>query len=572
MVDPISALCTAGLVSVVKALADGAVGTTVSGIVGNRADWVFCKLMGKTSEHFLKNARLSENHDLFLGMIDAHQRSIAYVAETVTSQARDAREQLIAKKIVAIAKRPITGGFEAGTWLMPLITPLIAGPGEDATGMRGTRMVAAACEILVGWFEHETDETLPEHLRRLFSEPAPNGRAPWQDIFRLYLTEAIKTNPRFERIFLASNVAEIAGRTITIQAVIIELEKGLAGLQTQLGMVATDVKQILEIQAAQVDQINRVEARLLSLFNESPLAAKARKANVDAKAFVLLARKINLEVDDESQALNELNRAVEELLNIKATADCGESLDTLVNKAMKKIAEQSLRGEFDSAAAEAATAFADWERREAEQRAAQRQSGLTLINANIQQHLLRRDSVSAAGWIERRVSLERGGKSADASSLLLETEIWYDRGRDRGLNLDLAVAIALSRRAFTISTTDDKGAALIWLGNALSTLGERESGTQRLDEAAEAYREALQERTRERVPLQWAMTQNNLGNALSTLGERESGTQRLDEAVEAYRDALKEYSRERVPHQWELTQKNLGLAQEALTRKQQSET
>ena len=72
-------------------------------------------------------------------------------------------------------------------------------------------------------------------------------------------------------------------------------------------------------------------------------------------------------------------------------------------------------------------------------------------------------------------------------------------------------------------------------------MGERESGTARLDEAVAAYREALKERTRERVPLEWAMTQNNLGNALRTLGERESGTARLDEAVAAYRAALKEY-------------------------------
>ena len=85
------------------------------------------------------------------------------------------------------------------------------------------------------------------------------------------------------------------------------------------------------------------------------------------------------------------------------------------------------------------------------------------------------------------------------------------------------------------------------LGNALATLGERESGTERLQEAVEAYRAALLEYTRERVPLQWAMTQNNLGTALSTLGERESGTERLQQAVEAYRAALLERTRERVP-------------------------
>ena len=42
------------------------------------------------------------------------------------------------------------------------------------------------------------------------------------------------------------------------------------------------------------------------------------------------------------------------------------------------------------------------------------------------------------------------------------------------------------------------------------------------------YRAALEERPRERVPLDWAMTQNNLGNALAKLGERERGTARLE--------------------------------------------
>ena len=56
------------------------------------------------------------------------------------------------------------------------------------------------------------------------------------------------------------------------------------------------------------------------------------------------------------------------------------------------------------------------------------------------------------------------------------------------------------------------------------------------------------------------MTQNNLGNALHTLGERESGTERLEESVTAYREALKECTRERVPRQWAMTQNNLGIA------------
>jgi hypothetical protein len=63
-------------------------------------------------------------------------------------------------------------------------------------------------------------------------------------------------------------------------------------------------------------------------------------------------------------------------------------------------------------------------------------------------------------------------------------------------------------------------------------------GTARLEEALATYRAALEERTRDRVPLDWARTQNNLGHALEALGERESGTARLEEAVATYRAAL----------------------------------
>jgi tetratricopeptide (TPR) repeat protein len=91
-------------------------------------------------------------------------------------------------------------------------------------------------------------------------------------------------------------------------------------------------------------------------------------------------------------------------------------------------------------------------------------------------------------------------------------------------------------------------------------LGGRESGTSHLEEAVAAYRAALEERTRERVPLDWVVTQMNLGTALLRLGERESGAARLEEAVSAYRAALEEWTRDRVPLDWAATQMNLGSA------------
>jgi tetratricopeptide (TPR) repeat protein len=141
-------------------------------------------------------------------------------------------------------------------------------------------------------------------------------------------------------------------------------------------------------------------------------------------------------------------------------------------------------------------------------------------------------------------------------------------GGQAGSNGDLLQAIATYQAALREWTRER--VPLQWamtqnnLGNALARLGERESGTTRLEEAVAAYREALRERTHERVPLDWAITQNNLGNALKILGERESGTARLEEAVAAYREALQELTRERVPMQWATTQNNLGTALKSL--------
>src|SRR5215475_3617617 len=148
--------------------------------------------------------------------------------------------------------------------------------------------------------------------------------------------------------------------------------------------------------------------------------------------------------------------------------------------------------------------------------------------------------------------------------LAREATALYLQGYEFGDND--ALRSAIERRIGLIGLNPRERVPLDWamtqnnLGLALWRLGERESGTAKLEEAVVAYHEALKEQTRERVPLQWAMTQTNLGLALWRLGERESGTAKLEEAVVAYREALKEQTRERVPLRWAMTQNNLGGA------------
>jgi len=149
-------------------------------------------------------------------------------------------------------------------------------------------------------------------------------------------------------------------------------------------------------------------------------------------------------------------------------------------------------------------------------------------------------------------------------------------GEERGDNARLATAIQFYGKVLDVWTRER--APLQWattqnnLGTALSSLGERESGTTRLEEAVEAYREALQERTRERAPLQWATTQTNLGSTLGILGERQAETDpalgcgTLRQAREAMLGALDEYRKAQASYYIEQSEHNLARIEAAIAR------
>jgi hypothetical protein len=76
--------------------------------------------------------------------------------------------------------------------------------------------------------------------------------------------------------------------------------------------------------------------------------------------------------------------------------------------------------------------------------------------------------------------------------------------------------------------------------------------SQPLEEAIGDLEEALKERTRERVPLDWAQTQNNLGFALFRLGEREARILQPSRALPEY--LIKEMVNDRIAIRYRLLQ------------------
>jgi tetratricopeptide (TPR) repeat protein len=212
---------------------------------------------------------------------------------------------------------------------------------------------------------------------------------------------------------------------------------------------------------------------------------------------------------------------------------------------------------------------------------------------NAREQLGRRSNQDAA-FEAARLEAERrfkAGRISEASSALMEefqretqSEKLRQEERRRAraslvteairfdeLALDSSAAVEKLRLLATLQGAvkdDDVARFLLDRAGEFSERGRVSGQNGALLLAVAVYRAALEERTRERVPLDWAATQNNLGNALQALGERETGTGRLEQAVAAYRAALEEYTRERVPLHWAMTERNLSRALTLLASRQ----
>ena len=122
-------------------------------------------------------------------------------------------------------------------------------------------------------------------------------------------------------------------------------------------------------------------------------------------------------------------------------------------------------------------------RREEEERRERYVEGVTaLYNRERDIALAAYDGVAAAEAIILLAEAIHGANTAMvARSLNSEAATLYEYGRDRGSNVHLIALIILRRKLLDAASSDDeRGIAHDNLGNALTSLGERESGTARL--------------------------------------------------------------------------------------------
>ena len=196
---------------------------------------------------------------------------------------------------------------------------------------------------------------------------------------------------------------------------------------------------------------------------------------------------------------------------------------------MRRVAELAAEGEYTIASAKIAEALED-------EVVASDARQLRLIDKGIDITLLDGDSAGAAKPLMRKADVEAGGQPTFDDLRALQ-DTCFVTGRDKGIALDLKVSIDLAQITLARATTaDERGAALNDLAISLWTLGAHDSDTKRVEQAVEAFERALEERTQGRVPMKWAMTQNNLRGVELAFFDNNGLSIHLDRA-QGYADA-----------------------------------
>lgn len=286
-----------------------------------------------------------------------------------------------------------------------------------------------------------------------------------------------------------------------------------------------------------------IEAKVAALI--ARFETSARSDEYTLKTVLAIARRIagqDYDIETAGQAFDQ------SIANLSPQDDQAAAADDRVALVLRRMAEFNRAGDIDAAVRVVDQSLDQIEAEKSR-----------LLDIAIRQHIVRQDSAATAQrqWDKIQMEIPDGpGRLAALHDRHLRE---FDRIRDQSLPFEAEVAMHHARRSYDIAgNADERGTALNDLGRADVVLAERATGTHHLEEAIAAFRGALGERSRDRVPMDWAATQNNLGLSLKMLGTRQKSTARLEEAAAALRSSLEVRTRDKAPLDWALTQANLA--------------
>jgi CHAT domain-containing protein len=175
--------------------------------------------------------------------------------------------------------------------------------------------------------------------------------------------------------------------------------------------------------------------------------------------------------------------------------------------------------------------------------------------------ILRSWSIEALAGMDSREALDIAGVIGNFSNLIRDCPLG-----NQAENQEIAlIGYEVATKVFNSHSLPD---ALVDIQNNLGTvynnLGSiyhariRGNRAENVEQAIRYYQTALQIRTRQAFPQDWADTQNNLGLAYC---HRIHGSRadNIEQALAAYQPALQVYTREALPQRWAMLHQNLGV-------------
>ena len=192
---------------------------------------------------------------------------------------------------------------------------------------------------------------------------------------------------------------------------------------------------------------------------------------------------------------------------------------------------------------------------------------LALTSASMQNYRLAADLCQQGSDIQELETSQRW------HLVHLHAKLLADHGREFDDDASLQASIEILNTK-TVPLAKESGdpqllaASFATLGNVLGMIGQRRKGTRYLEDAINAFGEALKRIGPDTAPIQWASVQNSLGNALGSLGQRSSDDTLLTQSIEAFERALTQQSEELCAYDWASTMNNLAAVQQTLGRKQ----
>lgn len=539
----------------------------------------------KTHEVFvtrLRAGKLDPNHDIERAILRAHYGALQFlVDETVRMEKLDVygagvnnARQFLNGQIKAVNKKNIDNLAAALAQDWKGLVPATFEGADISVPQK--HVDAALAELLAvnGWDEDE---------KQILTSRAYDKTKGWVTAFSAHIRHELKDNKEFRAIYTAE-VLNI--HTIKLDTILDALPS--------LSSLARDVKQVKEVTAdtnADVKDIKAIaensDARLNDLTNM--VARLVGDKSVSSQDLESLRRQIiKLEVD-KALTHDRLKRFLSMVLP-KLTIEDGhvqENLQDLLNQVLKDHEDYIKQANIPSndpqilkdLRAEIAKFLQDFEHDKARkavkdtrdkmkprlEESARDDAALLVEEARIENSTMN-TKIAMELYERASTAIDRYDRDQAVKWLWKAASLGYNHGVISGHGVFLEEAVRLYQQALTyVSDVNGRGLpnqSETWgqlknnLGNVYQILGARGDDTDS-EKAIASYKDALEERTRDKVPLLWAMTKNNLGNVYARLGER-GDVEFLETAIIVYEDALKERRRDIVPLDWATTKNNLG--------------